>query len=47
MLNFASIVNLIYCFVTVNHKLTDPGKMVKLCLLFMENFKDRNLIEYP
>jgi hypothetical protein len=28
-------VNSIYCSTTVNHRLTGPGKMVKLCLLFM------------
>jgi hypothetical protein len=28
-------VNSIYCSTTVNHRLTGPGKMVKLCLLFV------------
>ena len=27
--------NLIYCFITVNHRLAGPGKMVKLHLLFI------------
>jgi hypothetical protein len=34
-----SVVNLIYCSITVNHRLTGPGKMVKLCLLFMGKFQ--------
>jgi hypothetical protein len=25
----------IYCSITVNHRLTGPGKMVKVCLLFV------------
>ncbi|KIM84617.1 hypothetical protein PILCRDRAFT_780276, partial [Piloderma croceum F 1598] len=29
------VVNSIYCSITVNHRLTGPGKMVKLCLLFV------------
>ena len=32
-------VNLIYCSITVNHRLTGPGKMVKLCLLFVGKFQ--------
>jgi hypothetical protein len=31
-------VNSIYCAITVNHRLTGPGKMVKLCLLFVGKF---------
>ena len=32
-------VNSIYCSITVNHRLTGPGKMVKLCLLFVGKFQ--------
>jgi hypothetical protein len=32
-------VNSIYCSVTVNHRLTGPGKMVELCLLFVGKFQ--------
>jgi hypothetical protein len=32
-------VNSIYCSITVNHRLTGPGKMVKLCLLFLGKFR--------
>jgi hypothetical protein len=34
-----SAVNSIYCSITVNHRLTGPGKMVKLCLLFVGKFQ--------
>ena len=30
----------IYCSKTVNHRLTGPGKMVKLCLLFVGRFSN-------
>jgi hypothetical protein len=33
------IVNSIYCSITVNHRLTGPGKMVELCLLFVGKFQ--------
>ena len=33
------VVNSIYCSITVNHRLTGPGKMVKLCLLFVGKFQ--------
>jgi hypothetical protein len=35
----ANGVNSIYCSITVNHRLTGPGKMVKLCLLFVGKFQ--------
>jgi hypothetical protein len=33
------VVNSIYCSITVNHRLTGPGKMVELCLLFVGKFQ--------
>jgi hypothetical protein len=36
----------IYCSKTVNHRLTGPGKMVKLCLLFM-GIQTQNAIDIP
>ena len=36
----------IYCSKTVNHRLTGPGKMVKLCLLFM-GIQRQNEIDIP
>jgi hypothetical protein len=43
----AAIVNLIYCSITVNHRLTGPGIMVKLCLLFVGKSTNNNAIDIP
>jgi hypothetical protein len=38
-MSMCNVVNSIYCSITVNHRLTGPGKMVKLCLLFVGKFQ--------
>ncbi|KIM78816.1 hypothetical protein PILCRDRAFT_10760 [Piloderma croceum F 1598] len=40
-------VNSIYCSITVNHRLTGPGKMVKLCLLFVGKSTNKSAIDIP
>ena len=37
----------IYCSITVNHRLTGPGKMVKVHLLFVGNYNQNNAIDIP
>ena len=44
---FNPSVNSIYCSITVNHRLTGPGIMVKLCLLFMGKSTNNNAIDIP
>jgi hypothetical protein len=37
----------IYCSITVNHRLTGPGKMVKVRLLFVGNYNQKNAVDIP
>jgi len=43
----APVVISIYCSITVNHRLTGPGKMVKVRLLFVGNYNQNNAVDIP